>query len=72
MILVNLLRSDCFGKLDIVENVVDNLFVVVLNQFLLHICLIILVMISLLKVKILYFVVFQLLFFVSLIQVVYF
>ena len=54
------------------ENVVDNLFVVVLNQFLLHICLIILVMIRLLKVKTLYFVVFQLLFFVSLIQVVNF
>ena len=72
MFLVNLLRNDCFGNLDIVENVVDYSFVIVLHQFLLHICIVILVMFHLLQGKILLFVVFQLMFFVSIIQVVYF
>ena len=72
MFLVNLLRNDCFGNLDIVENVLDYSFVIVLHQFLLHICIVILVMFHLLQGKILLFVVFQLMFFVSIIQVVYF
>ena len=72
MFLVNLLCSGCFGNLDIVENVVDYLFVIVLHQFLLHICILILVMFCLLVGKFLSFVVFQMLFFVSITQVVYF
>ena len=63
MFIVNLLRSDCFGNLDIVEKVVDYLFVTVLHQLLLHICILILVMFRLLQGKFLYFVVFQLFFF---------
>ena len=69
---MNLLRSDCLGNLDIVENLLDYLFVIVLHQFLLHNCMVILVMFRRLQGKILYFVVFQLLFFVLVIQVVYF
>ena len=53
------------GNLDIVENFVDNLFVIVLHQFLLHICIVFLVMFRLLQGKILYFVVILLFFFVS-------
>ena len=33
MFLVNLLRSDCFGNLDIVESVVEYLFVIDLYEF---------------------------------------
>ena len=48
MFLVNLLLSDCFGLLDIVKNV-DNFFMIVLNQFLLHICIVILLIFCLLQ-----------------------
>ena len=48
MFLVNLLHSDCFGNLDIVKNV-DYLFVIVLDQFLLHICIVILLIFRLLQ-----------------------
>ena len=54
------------------ENVVDCLFGIGLYQFLLHICIVILVMFPLLEGKILKFVVLQLLFFVLMIHVVYF
>ena len=54
------------------KNVVEHLFVIGLQQFLLHICIVILVMFQLLQEKFLYFVVFQLLFFVLIIQAVYF
>ena len=69
MFLVNLLRSDWFGNLNIVENVVDCLVLIDLHQFLLHICIVNLAMFRLLRGKILHFVSFQLLFFVSLIRV---
>ena len=75
MFLVILLRSDCLGNLDIVEKVVDYLFVIVLHQFLLQLCIVILVMFRLLQgkvLRVLYFVVFKMQFFVSLVQVVYF
>ena len=68
----NVLRNDCFDNLDIVENVVDYLFVIDLYQFLLHIFIVTLVMFHLLQGKILSFLLFQLLFFVVIIQVVYF
>ena len=72
MFLVNLLRSDCFDNLDRVRNVVDYLFLLVLHQFFLHICIVILVMFHILHGKFSTFVVFQLLFFGLVIQVVYF
>ena len=42
--LLNQLRNNCFDNLDIVESVIDYLFVIGLHQFLLHICIFILVM----------------------------
>ena len=68
--LINLFRNDYFDDLGIVENVVEYLFVIGLHQFLLHICIVILVMFHLLQGKILYFVLIQ--FFVLIIQVVFF
>ena len=49
MFLVNLLRSGCFGNLDIAESVVNYFFMVFQYQFLLHICIVILVMFRLLQ-----------------------
>ena len=72
MFLVNLLRSDCFDNLDRKRNVVDYLFVLVLHQFFLHICIVILVIFHLLQGKLLSFVLFKLLIFGLVIQVVYF
>ena len=58
-------------NLNRVENV-DCLFVTDLCQFLLHIYILIVVKFHLWRDKILYFVVFQLLFFLLIVQVVYF
>ena len=75
--LINQLRSGCFDNLDRVENVVDCLFVYVgfktgLCQFLLRIYILIVVNFHLLRDKLLCFVLFQLLFFSLLVQLVYF
>ena len=64
MFLVDQLRSDYFGNLSKVGNVVGYLFVIGQCQFLLHICILVGVMLRLLQGKILYFLVFQLYFFV--------
>ena len=55
MFLVDQLRSDYFGNLSKVENVVGYLFVIDQCQFLLHICILVGVMFRLLRDKILYF-----------------
>ena len=60
MFLVDQLRSDYFGYLSKVENVVGYLFVIDQCQFLLHICILVGVMFRLFQGKILYFLVFQL------------
>ena len=60
MFLVDQLRSDYFGNLSKVGNVVGYLFVIGQCQFLLHICILVGVMFCLLQGKILYFLVFQL------------
>ena len=72
MYLVDQLRSGCFDHLKTVENVVDCLFVVGLFQFLLHICILIVVKFHLLQENFFCFVVFQLLFFLLVTQVVCF
>ena len=72
MCLINQLHNGCFDNLKRVENVVGCLFVVVLCQFLLHIYILIVVKFHLKRDRILYFVVFQLLFFLLVVQVVYF
>ena len=70
--LINQLRSGCFDNLDRVENVVDCLFVTGLCQFLLRIYILIVVNFHLWRDKILSFVLFQLLFFSLIVQLVYF
>ena len=50
--LINQLRSDYFGNLSRVENVVDYLFVIDQCQFLLHICILVGVMFHLLRDRI--------------------
>ena len=65
MFLVDQLRSDYFGNLSKVGNVVDYLFVIGQCQFLLNICIPVGGMFCLLQGKILYFLVFQLVFHVS-------
>ena len=51
MFLVNQLRSDCFDNLNKVGNVVNYLFVINQCRFLLHICILIVVMFRLLQDK---------------------
>ena len=53
--LKNLFRYDYFDNICIVENVVQYLFVIGLDQFLLHNFIVILVMFHLLQGKVLYF-----------------
>ena len=60
MLLVDELRSDYFGNLSKVENVLGYLFVIGQSQFLLHICILVGVMFHLMQGKILYSWVFQL------------
>ena len=60
MFLVGQLRSDYFGNLSKVENVVGYLFVIGQCQLILHICIVVGVIFRLLQGKILYFLVFQL------------
>ena len=64
MFQVGQLHNDYFDNLNKVGNVVNYLFVIVQYQFLLHICILIEVMFRFLQGRILYFWVFQLLFFV--------
>ena len=64
-------KSLSFGNLNIMESVVDCLFVHAQRQFLLHICILIVVMFLLLQEKN-FFVVFLLLFFLLIFQVVWF
>ena len=52
MYLEDQLHSGCFDDLNTVENVVDCLFVIGLSQFLLHICILIVVKFHLLQGKI--------------------
>ena len=54
--LVGLLRSDYFGTQNIIEKVVNYLFVQDQRRFSLHICILIVVMFRLLQEKIHYFV----------------
>ena len=64
MFQVGQLHNDYFDNLNKVGNVVNYLFVIVQYQFLLRICILIGVMFRFLQGRILYFWVFQLLFFV--------
>ena len=51
MFLVNQLRSDCFDNLDNAGNVVNYLVVIDQCRFLLHICILVVVMFRLLQDK---------------------
>ena len=52
MCLINQIRSDYFGNLSRVENVVDYLIVIDQSQLLVHICILVGVMFHLLRDKI--------------------
>ena len=52
MFLVTQLRSDCFDNLDKKGNIVNYLFVIDQRRFLLHICILVVVMFRLLQDKI--------------------
>ena len=52
LFLVNQLRSDCFDNLNKTENVVNSLFRIDQCRFLLHVCILIVVMFRLLHDKI--------------------
>ena len=71
MYLANHLHSGYFDIPNIVEIVVDRLFVIDLRQFLQHIYILIVVRFHLLQERFQYFVVFQLLFFLLAIQMAY-